>query len=261
MMQKSQISQVNTLHSRKMTTFRKVSLLAVIAALQCPVDVAVAQPHRVTVRNPTHEETTLSLPTDGPATAPNVMKTVALAVSRTALADRWSLAANAPLPNRPEVADIERQLRGQPRARQIDLANRWMNHRLEFASDQEVYGEADHWAPLSESLPRGRGDCEDYAIGKMQLLRAAGVPTKDMYMVIARDLVRRQDHALLVVRLDDDFMVLDSSNDLLLTDLEVRDYQPVMSFSGEQSWLHGYQQKPATIIASRDAAAPGVVAR
>lgn len=260
-MQKSQVFRINTMTCRKISTFRKVSVLAIIAALQCPLSVAVAQPHRVTVRNPTFEDSTLSLPTDGPAAAPNVMKTVALAVSRTSLADRWSLVANAPVPNRPEVADIVRQLRGQPRARQLDLVNRWMNHRLEFASDQEVYGEADHWAPLSESLPRGRGDCEDYAIGKMQLLRAAGVPAKDMYLLIARDLVRRQDHALLIVRLDSDFMVLDSSNDLLLTDQEVHDYQPVMSFSGEQSWLHGYAQKPPTIVASRDAAAPSVIAR
>jgi len=79
--------------------------------------------------------------------------------------------------------------------------------------------------------------------------------------LIARDLVRRQDHALLVVRVDSDLVVLDSSNDLLMTDLEVQDYQPVMSFSGEQSWLHGYPQKPATIIASRDTPASSVVAR
>jgi len=221
----------------------------------------MAQPHRVTARAELRAEATLSLPTDGPAAAPNVMNTVALAVSRTSLADRWTLVANAPMPNRPEVADLLRQVRGQPRARQLDLVNRWMNHRIEFASDQEVYGEADHWASLSESLPRGRGDCEDYAIGKMQLLRAAGVPIKDMYLVIARDLVRRQDHALLVVRVDSDLVVLDSSNDLLMTDLEVQDYQPVMSFSGEQSWLHGYPQKPATIIASRDTPASSVVAR
>ena len=223
----------------------------------------MAQPHRVTARNALRSETTLSLPVDGPAAAPDLMRTVALAVSRTPLADRWQKVANAPVPNRPEVADLLRQLRGQPRVRQLDMVNRWMNHRIEFASDQEVYGEADYWAQLSESLAHGRGDCEDYAIGKMQLLRAAGVPTSDMYFLIARDLVRRQDHALLIVRLDGDFLVLDSSNDLLLTDQAVHDYQPVMSFSGEQSWLHGYKQAP-TIIASRDAsgvAPAGVVAR
>jgi predicted transglutaminase-like cysteine proteinase len=228
------------------------------------MDVAMAQPHRVASRNALREEAALSLPVNGPAAAPDLMRTVALAVSRTPLADRWRLVAKAPLPDRPEVADLLRELRGQPRTRQLDIVNRWVNHRLAFASDEEVYGEADHWAPLSESLPRGRGDCEDYAIGKMQLLRAAGVPAKDMYFLIARDLVRRADHALLIVRLDGDLLVLDSSNDLVLADREVQDYQPVMSFSGDQSWLHGYKSAPVTIIASRDAAevpAPSIIAR
>jgi predicted transglutaminase-like cysteine proteinase len=180
------------------------------------------------------------------------MHTVAFAVSRTPLYDRWKTVASAPVPDRPEVAELLHQLRGQSRAKQLDTVNRWMNARLQFASDWEVYGEADHWAPLSESLPRGRGDCEDYAIGKMQLLRAAGVPAKDMYLLIARDLVRRADHALLIVRTDNQFVVLDSSNDLLLTDQEVSDYQPVMSFSGDQSWLHGMQKAPLapTMVAS-----------
>ena len=218
----------------------------------------MAQPHRVTQRNELRKDATLSLPADGPAAAPDLMHSVALAVSRTPLSDRWSAVANAPVPDRTEVAELLHDVRGQPRVRQLEIVNHWMNHRLTFASDWEVYGEADHWAPLSESLPRGRGDCEDYAIGKMQLLRAAGVPAKDMYLLLARDLVLRADHALLVVRVDGQYVVLDSNNDLLLTDLEVRDYQPVMSFSGDQSWLHGLKQAPVTMVA---AAAPSVIAR
>jgi predicted transglutaminase-like cysteine proteinase len=218
----------------------------------------VAQPHHVTARTAARVETTLSFPADGPAASPDLMQTVAFAVSRTPLYDRWQAVANVPVPNRPEVAQLLGQLKGQPRAKQLDVVNRWMNRRLEFATDWEVYGEADHWAPLSESLPRGKGDCEDYAIGKMQLLRAAGVPAKDMYLMIARDLVRRADHALLIVRVDNQFVVLDSSNDLLLTDREVADYQPVMSFSGDQSWLHAMKKAPAaTMIASSEPAGGG----
>jgi len=265
MMQKAQFFEVNTLQRRRMSTSFKASILAFTIALQCPLGAAMAQPHHVTARNGLRSEATLSLPTDGPAAAPDLMKSVAFAVSHTPLYDRWNVVANAPVPDRPEVAELLHEMRGQPRMRQLDIANRWMNHRLAFASDWDVYGEADHWAPLAESLPRGRGDCEDYAIGKMQLLRAAGVPARDMYLLLARDLVRRADHALLIVRLDGQFVVLDSSNDLLLTDLEVRDYQPVMSFSGDQSWLHGL--KPSvTMVASRepanpDAAAPNVIVR
>jgi predicted transglutaminase-like cysteine proteinase len=258
MMRMVQFRQVSTLRRKQYSIHRKVSMLACIAAMQCPVSVAVAQPHHVTTRTAAHAEATLSMPMDGPAAAPELMRSVAFAVSRTPLYDRWKAVASAPVPDRPEVAELLLQVRGQSRAKQLDTVNRWMNARLQFASDWDVYGEADHWATLAESLPRGRGDCEDYAIGKMQLLRAAGVPAKDMYLLVARDLVRRADHALLVVRVDNAFMVLDSSNDLLLTDQEVADYQPVMSFSGDQSWLHGLQQKP---LAPTMVAATGANAR
>jgi hypothetical protein len=41
---------------------------------------------------------------------------------------------------------------------------------------------------------------EDFAIAKMQILAAAGVPTRDMYLTLVRDLRRQEDHAVLVVR-------------------------------------------------------------
>ena len=38
-------------------------------------------------------------------------------------------------------------------------------------------------------MRRGRGDCEDYAIAKLQMLRAAGFEDRDLYLVIAKDLI------------------------------------------------------------------------
>jgi len=235
-----------------MASLYKGATLGAVVALSYLLNVSMTEQHRVTSRTDPHHDATRSLSAGRPAQAPNVMGTVALTVDNVRQAERWRVVVNSPVPNRPEITELLRTLRGQPRMRQLDLVNRWMNHRLEFALDQEVYGVADHWAPLSESLPRGRGDCEDYAIGKMQLLRVTGVPTRDMYMVIARDLVRNSDHhALLVVHVVNEFIVLDSSNDLLLTDREAKDYQPVISFSGSQSWVHGYQQAEASLIADR----------
>jgi predicted transglutaminase-like cysteine proteinase len=72
-----------------------------------------------------------------------------------------------------------------------------------------------------------------------------------MFLVIARDLVRRADHALLVVRVDDEFLVLDNETDQILNADDVADYRPIMTYSGNRKWLHGYPAKPArTQIAS-----------
>jgi predicted transglutaminase-like cysteine proteinase len=78
----------------------------------------------------------------------------------------------------------------------------------------------------------------------MQLLAALGLPQDDMYLVLVRDLVRRQDHAVLAVRLDGRFVVLDNNSDALLEDGQVRDYRPVMSYSGGRRWIHGYAADP-----------------
>jgi predicted transglutaminase-like cysteine proteinase len=75
---------------------------------------------------------------------------------------------------------------------------------------------------------------------KLQLLAAMGVPRGDMYLTIARDLTRRADHALLVVKLDGKHWLLDNSTNLLLDARESYDYRPILSYSAAGTWLHGY---------------------
>ena len=144
------------------------------------------------------------------------------------------------------------------RGQQLEQVNRWVNHAITYAEDSRVYGRADYWANASESLRRGKGDCEDFAIAKMQILRAMGVPQRDLYLVIVRDLVRRADHAVLAVRTDSGFMVLDSNTDRVLPQSQVNDYRPILTFNSEGSWIHGYSaDRPRMTLASASQPAPG----
>jgi hypothetical protein len=86
----------------------------------------------------------------------------------------------------------------------------------------------------------------------MKLLEAAGVARGDMFLVIAKDLVRRADHALLVVRNGDRLMVLDNNTDRIVDAAAIRDYRPVMSYSGGKAWLHGYAAQPEVVSAGPD---------
>jgi len=78
--------------------------------------------------------------------------------------------------------------------------NWYVNKRVRFVDDQRRWGRADVWSAANETLNSGKGDCEDYAIAKLAMLRRAGVADKDLYLVILKDTVRRADHAVLVVR-------------------------------------------------------------
>jgi len=184
---------------------------------------------------------------------PDLFGTRALPVSRTPLDGKWN-GAYAGGEVRIATAALLKaggSVNFGDRRENIRLVNRWVNAKIDFVEDQALYGRADHWASAGKSLQLGRGDCEDYAIAKMQLLQASGIKSNDMFLVIARDLVRRADHALLVVRIDGEFLVLDNETDQILNADDVADYRPIMTYSGNRKWLHGYPAKPVrTQIAS-----------
>lgn len=127
-------------------------------------------------------------------------------------------------------------------AREDRLAtvNAWVNNRIAYVEDRDLFRKADHWAGARVTMRLGKGDCEDIALLKMNLLSALGIPREDMILTIARDLVRRTDHAVLIVKDGDRFVMLDNATDTVLDASLSYDYQPVLSFGDRQSWLHGY---------------------
>lgn len=122
----------------------------------------------------------------------------------------------------------------------LRAVNRWVNDRITYVEDRVLFSEADYWAGARLTLALGMGDCEDIALTKMQMLAAAGFRREDMFLTIAKDTLRRSDHALLVVKLEDRFVVLDNTTDALLDGSMAHDYRPILSFSEQRAWVHGY---------------------
>jgi predicted transglutaminase-like cysteine proteinase len=191
-----------------------------------------------------------------PGPDPSLFGSVALRIGHTALDGRWTRVAYAPPPTDARWREVVRAASALPEHARLQLANTWINHQIAFESDLANYGVRDYWASARESLARGRGDCEDYAIAKMELLRAAGVPQSDLYLVVAKDLVRRADHAILAVRTSDGFFVLDNGTDEVLPADAVQDYRPVVTFSAGREWLHGFRRTPDLMLASASRLAP-----
>ena len=190
--------------------------------------------------------------------SPNLFGSVAVSIGRTPLDSMWRR-ANAAGGSLARWTGTLRSA-GDDREAMVREVNLWVNRRIDFTDDERSAGRADLWQSASESLRSGRGDCEDYALAKMQLLAALGVPQDDMYLVLVRDLVRRQDHAVLAVRLEGRFVVLDNNSDALLEDGQVGDYRPVMSYSGGRRWIHGYAADPVQPPLRIASAAVGIAA-
>ena len=188
---------------------------------------------------------------------PDVFNSVALPISHTSLDRRWRKVATGAVGA--GSAAYATGLAGRSVMEKLDAVNRYVNARVSFVDDIRQYGVADHWTSAADTLRRGRGDCEDYAIAKLQLLRRAGFAEKDLYLVILRDALRRADHAVLVVRADDRLLVLDNGTDRLIDSYEMPDYRPIVTFSGDRIWTHGYRREvPPMVIASNETAKPSV---
>ena len=192
---------------------------------------------------------------------PDVFGSVALSIDRAPLMTRWQQVRHARLVG--PAARFAQSLADLDEVDRLEGVNRYVNERVAFVDDRKQYGRADVWSAAAETLTRGRGDCEDYAIAKLQMLRRAGFADKDLYLVIVRDLVSRADHAVLVVRAAGEMYVLDNGTSKLLNSEDIRDYRPIVSFAAAGgAWTHGYRvQRPAMTIASADEPAkPRVIA-
>jgi len=122
------------------------------------------------------------------------------------------------------IVDGARASSGRARLGEI---NRAINLAIRPMSDLAQYGEIDVWSSPLTTLTRGAGDCEDYAIAKFVALRLAGIPAEDVRIVVMRDLLQGEDHAVAAVRLDGRWLMLDNRRMAMVDDLHVRNYRPL----------------------------------
>ena len=178
-----------------------------------------------------------------------VLGSMSVAIHRTPFDTDWAAVSARPSNRKVQRALAASSARSSgSQSAQIEAVNRWVNRNIAFGEDRDVYGRADYWAPAAETLRRGIGDCEDFAIAKMELLAALGIARNKMRLVVARDLARNADHAVLVVTMADGAVMLDNMTDRLMDARLPNDYRPIMSFSQNAKWVHGYAaQQPQPV--------------
>lgn len=189
--------------------------------------------------------------------ADSELGTRAIPVKRTRFDDRWDRVRRAA-----PAALMQRQLRSAnaaPGLSEADLlarVNQWVNREIAYVGDDRNYRRRDFWATAEQTIARGSGDCEDFAILKMQMLRAAGVDADRMKLVLLRDLAANADHAFLLVDTDGGKLVLDNVTDRLYDGRRAQAVRPVLSFSADRRWVHAYRtaataSDPVVVPASR----------
>jgi len=121
----------------------------------------------------------------------------------------------------------------------LERANRLVNSALTFSPDLSRTALEDAWITPEQLMSASEGDCEDFALAKYWLLRAAGAPAEDLYIMVVRDLAAGAPHAFLAARRPDGFRILDSRTPELLTPDALSDIVPVITVSSARQYLHG----------------------
>ena len=127
-------------------------------------------------------------------------------------------------------------LQGKDLGIQLREVHRTLNAKP-YILDIRNWGEEDYWATPYQFLKKD-GDCEDYAIAKYMALKALGVPIEDMRIVALEDLNLKLGHAVLVVYMGEEPMMLDNQISSVVPANSVRHYKPVFSINETGWWLH-----------------------
>ncbi len=149
-----------------------------------------------------------------------------------------------------EIVDTARAKQGRARLGEI---NRAINLAIKPQSDMAQHGQIDVWSSPLDTFASGAGDCEDYAIAKFVALRMAGLAAEDIRIVVLRDLLRGEDHAVTLARLDGHWLTLDNRRMAMIEDAEIRNYRPLFVLADHR--IMRYDNPPVTSLASRDSVA------
>ncbi len=169
---------------------------------------------------------------------PDLFGTVALPASDGRWADKFNKVATDR--NVPAIlADFIAPARNLSRWEQMRFLQAAVDRRVGWRSDGTQYGVRTYWADAQETLGCGFGDDNDRAILKYQALRALGVPSSDMFLMIGRDAVRGADYTLLAVRSGGRTFLLEERGNEPVAIERRSGFSPQVSFSGRQAWIHG----------------------
>jgi predicted transglutaminase-like cysteine proteinase len=132
---------------------------------------------------------------------------------------------------------------GRDEASKLKAVNDFYNQRLAYREDIDNWGQLDYWASPLESLGKGAGDCEDYAIGKYFTLTSMGVPHARLRMVYVRASIAGAPNGFVAHMVlayyptpEAEPLVLDNLQPGIRPAGERPDLAPVFSFNAEGLW-------------------------
>lgn len=137
------------------------------------------------------------------------------------------------------------QVQAEPEKDKLARINQFFNRRIRWVEDAELWQQEDYWATLLETMAKGAGDCEDFAIAKYVSLLIAGVQENKLRLTYVR-LQREADtppiaHMILAYYPEPgaEPLILDNLDSEIRPASRRPDLTPVYSFNASQLWFRG----------------------
>ncbi len=119
---------------------------------------------------------------------------------------------------------------------QLQLTNHFFNQNLRYTEER-----VDRWLLLDDFLAAGKGDCEDFAIGKYQTLLFKGFRAEEFSFIYA--VQRGSGQAHIALQHNPSQSLLDSITDELTPLEERNDLQPILAFTTNEFQLLNNKKK------------------
>lgn len=150
-----------------------------------------------------------------------------------------------------EWHELVTEMKGLSLRAKLDLVNSAINHHR-YVRSIDNWGQVNYWETPFQFMQVG-GQCQDYAITKYLLLRAAGVPASRLRVVVLRDMNLQLDHAVLVAFVDGDALILDNLINQVVSASVIHHYRPYYSINEAGWWRQvPVHTEPATTVASAE---------
>lgn len=158
---------------------------------------------------------------------------------------------NCPNDDIRQWAEIVRKGQSLRQGHRIAYVNTAINRLLTYREDIQLWRRAEFWATPLESLDKGAGDCEDFAILKYWSLRMLGFEDRDMRVTVLRDSATRLYHAVLAVNFGKDWLILDNRFSRVRLQRDLPNYRPLYSVNRTGQWAHAPNKKRPVRLAAR----------
>lgn len=132
-------------------------------------------------------------------------------------------------------------LRSDNESQKLADVNDYFNRKIRFSDDKSIWGVSDYWATPIESLVKGSGDCEDFAIAKYFSLKQLGVPVNKLRITYVEARIGGPNSSISQAHMVLAYYSTPDAEPLILDNLltEIRpasrrsDLRPVFSFNSE----------------------------